>query len=85
MLDANFSLNNATPRTPGDKFGDLALSAPLDRYFTLNERAVHRIGYEFGIRTIRNWNFEIVKHEYTAWKNNYLFRQDWTFGLSRWF
>ena len=47
--------------------------------------AVHRWGYGAGIRLIRGWNFEFVKHKYLWWANNNGYERDLTFAFSHWF
>ena len=85
LFDGNFSLNNASPAGKGDRFGNRSLALPPDHYFTFNAGAMHRGGFGFGIRAVRNWNVELVNHEYIAWKNNNGYERDWTVSLARFF
>lgn len=85
VFDGNFSLHNASPATSGDRFGNLSLALAPDHYFTFNEGTVHRFGYGAGIRLIRNWNFEFVRHKYLWWANNNGYERDLTFSFSKWF
>ncbi|MBK9167703.1 MAG: hypothetical protein IPM24_09590 [Bryobacterales bacterium] len=85
LFTGNFSLNNHSPASPKDRFGNLNLAAPPDHYFTFNAGAQHRAGFGVGFRLIQNWNVEIINHEYLATRNNNAYERDWTIGLARWF